>query len=143
MKQATIEQLLKNAGLRVTPARVLLLKILAKATKPISGADVLKTKQGHDLDKVTVYRNLSAMHKAGVLSRIELGTKDTLYELQIKHGHHHHIVCLECSEIESFESCAMKDIVKQIKNQSTKFAQITDHSMELFGKCHQCIKKAA
>ena len=60
-----IEKTLKNAGLRTTRQRRVILELLLACGSPLSHAEILSKIEEH-LDRVTLYRTLETLRKAGV-----------------------------------------------------------------------------
>ncbi|MCB9798540.1 transcriptional repressor [Candidatus Nomurabacteria bacterium] len=140
MHISSIKTLLRESGLKVTPIRLALLNYLSKAKKPLSVEDLMQVKSLLEVDKVTLYRNLDTFVKKGIIQRLDLHRREAYFEMQHKHGHHHHIICMECGLIEDMHSCSMDIAVKNVEKKSKKFSKIIDHSMEFYGLCKKCDK---
>ncbi len=133
--------LLKKKGYKITPARTAILDIFIKNKIPLTAYEICKKldklKTIGDINEATVYRTLSSFEKGGILKKIDL-RKDRAY-FELSNDHHHHIVCTNCGEIEDFkESNEMEIILSQIVKKSSKFKNIKEHSLELFGICRAC-----
>jgi Fur family transcriptional regulator, ferric uptake regulator len=136
-----IESLLKDNGYKITKARIAVLNIMFNNKLPLNALDIykklLKNKISTKINEVTIYRTLSSFEKSNILKRVNL-RKDSIY-FELNNDHHHHIVCTNCGVIEDFEE--NKDIEKLLENvviKSTKFKNIKEHSLELFGICKVC-----
>ena len=70
---ATLQELLRGAGLRSTSARIAVLQCLRSAKSPLSHAELADELTPLGLDKATVFRNLSDLTDAGLVVRTELG----------------------------------------------------------------------
>ena len=90
-------------------------------------------------NRSTIYRELKTLEKNDFISKSTILGND-YYEILQDH-HHHHIICLKCNKIESFNACKYNLIVNEIKNKIHGFAEIKNHSFELFGICNYCNKK--
>lgn len=125
----------------MTPARRAVLDILTKAKLPLTVGDISKelkkSPRNKDIDGVTVYRALSLFEESGVVKKVDL-RKDSAY-FEIADCHHHHIACMKCETIEDFESKEIEKALGLIVRNSSKFADIRDHSLELFGICKRCL----
>ncbi|MEM6470491.1 MAG: transcriptional repressor [Planctomycetota bacterium] len=94
---------IRAAGIRATPARVATLALLRDASSPLTHADVAAKLVDEDIDKATAFRNLNDMTDAGLLRRTELG--DRLYRFEkvlpgeIAADSHPHFVCIECGSV--------------------------------------------
>ncbi len=132
------KNILKQAGLKATPMRLLVLATLRDASEPLAVRDLLRelSKRDPAVDTVTVYRTLKSFEDMSVVRSLSLGGDALRYELA--DDHHHHIVCLSCGLIEAFDACAFAKLGDSILKNSKKFASITRHSFELFGLCSAC-----
>lgn len=132
-----ITNLLQQYGIRATPVRTLLLKILQTSLRPMS---VPELENNQDIkkfgaDPVTLYRTLETFCNAGMVKRIELQEGKFRYELNVG-THHHHILCTQCGKIADVTNCLEKGITEKIEKR-TQFS-IVDHSLEFFGLCPTC-----
>ncbi|MEM9159938.1 MAG: Fur family transcriptional regulator [Verrucomicrobiota bacterium] len=127
---------LKKERLRITEPRKALLQLLVESKMPQS-ADELHISLGPDhYDLVTVYRNLEAFEKAGIVNRMttESGSK-SLYELNEESHHYHHIICRKCHRAEKLDVCEMEKLEKLAANLG--YSEVT-HVLELYGLCQDC-----
>ncbi|HEY5588281.1 MAG TPA: Fur family transcriptional regulator [Candidatus Paceibacterota bacterium] len=140
-KTISINDLLKKNGQKITPARLSILNIFIKNKIPLCALDIykelLKDKKINNINEVTVYRNLSSLEKSGIIKIVNL-RRDAVY-FEMNNDHHHHIVCTNCGLIEDFkENKNIEKLLEQIAEKSTKFKNIKEHSLELFGTCKVC-----
>ncbi len=129
------KKIIKEAKLKVTPARLLMIEMFSDFCKPLSAEDIFKKTR---LDLVTIYRTLSSFERAGILKKVNLQKNSQYYE--ISNHHHHHIICTDCGLVEEFNICEIDKITKKVTAESKKFGSITEHSLELFGTCKNCFK---
>ena len=136
-KSESIKLAIREVGLRATPARIATLKLLSKATSPLTHAEVANKLQDLGIDKATVFRNLNDLVTAGLLRRTELGDHVWRFELLTENDHgssaHPHFVCIDCGVV----SCM--DEVKLTANSmrlSREFGEITE--ILLRGHCNDC-----
>ena len=78
---AVIKTLLKQVGMRATPARIATLAVLSQSSKPLSHAEVSAELKNLGVNKTTVYRNLNDLVGANLLRRAELGDHIWRFEL--------------------------------------------------------------
>ncbi len=130
--------ILKKAGKKITPTRIKLLVELKKSTKPLYIDQIVEKVEGRD--KATIYRNLVAFHKLGIVRQIDLHQSKTYYEWNEREDHHH-LICMKCEKIRDFNGCDFEHIEKTALKQAPEFSKITEHSFELFGICKECDKK--
>lgn len=131
--------LLKQHGLKVTNPRLFLIRALMSAHAPISAEDLWRKISRYGINLTTVYRTLHSFTEKGLVKRIDLHADSVLYEFS--DHHHHHIVCTRCGIIEDFETCMMPTLTEHLIRDSCTFAQINEHSLELFGICNSCADK--
>ena len=75
------------------------------------------------------------MEDSKILKRVDLRKSSSYFELN---DDHHHIVCTKCNEIEDFENLELEKILRRIVVKSSKFKNVNEHSLELFGLCKMC-----
>ncbi len=134
--QESAVAIIRATGLKATKPRVAILSLLGTTLHPVSADDIFKKLKGVS-DLVTVYRVLDAYTRLGIARRVDLHQGKHLYELKDEHDHHH-LVCTSCGTTEDFTGCTIDTIAKSALKKSTRFAHITDHSLELFGRCKAC-----
>jgi Fe2+ or Zn2+ uptake regulation protein len=133
-----LEGMIKEAGLRLTDHRVAVLAALSKVKQPVTVyelVDVLRRKE--NIDQATVYRNLSSLHEAGLLRRLDFNHGHAHYELETGRASHQ-LVCNSCETVEKIEGISIDDAVKKMLKKSKKFKNTTTHSIEIYGVCKQC-----
>lgn len=134
---------LRSKGVKLTLARKSILEILYKAGQPISAEDILSQlkKKTSVPDRATVYRQVSFLKDAKIVSELDFGDGKKRYEYDFK-KHHHHIVCLNCGKIEDFTP--LSDLEKEEKSISkNKGFKVSYHSLEFFGTCKNCLTRLA
>ena len=133
----SIKLTIREAGLRATPARIATLKLLLKATSPLTHAEVAQSLQSLDVDKATVFRNLNDMATAGILRRTELGDRVWRFEMFANQdGHdsaHPHFVCVDCGAVSCMDE--IKLTAGSIRL-SQEFGKVTE--ILLRGHCNDC-----
>ena len=130
--------LLRQHGLKATPQRLQVMQLLSDAQKPLSIIELQKNSGKEALDSVTIYRSLEVLVEKSLVRPVDLRHGHTDYELVREGAHHHHLVCEKCGTIEDFDWCPEENLKKKILKNTTKFAKLTDHSLEFFGLCKKC-----
>lgn len=129
---------LREKGFRLTRVRKALIEIFETLKVPLSVPQlkILLQEQGLTPDKTTLYREISFLMEQNLVVGIELGEGKKRYE-SAQHGHHHHLVCLRCDNIEDIEVEAdLKDEEKRILK--LKGFEVQHHALEFFGLCKRC-----
>lgn len=134
-------RMLRESGMKATEPRVRILDTLKASHEPLTAQSIWNKVKRRGIDRTTVYRTLHAFVAAGILRRIDFHAEAVFYEFA--EHHHHHIVCTQCGIIEDFEICMMPTFTEHLIRDSRTFAQINEHSLELFGICNSCTDKSA
>lgn len=130
--------LLKEAGLRVTEHRLAILSSISKVRQPITVYELVDTlRKKENIDQATIYRNLSSLHTAGLIRRLDFNHGHAHYELETGRVSHQ-LVCSNCETVEKIEGVSIEDTIKKILKKSKKFKQTATHSMEIYGLCKNC-----
>jgi len=141
---------LKKAGLKVTLPRMKILEFLeASKGSHQSAEDIYRAlhDKGEEIGLATVYRVLTQFNLAGIVERhhFESGqgkraggeSGQAVFELSEK-GHHDHIVCVSCGNVEEFYDEIIETRQKEVAVE--KGYDVTDHSLILYGLCPACKK---
>jgi len=130
-----IKQVIRDAGLRATPARIATLILLRDATSPLTHVFVADHLAASGVDKATAFRNLNDMAEAGLLRRTELGGHVWRFEVvKPEHdGAHPHFVCIDCGSISCMEDVKL---TAGSQRQSDSFGEVTE--ILLRGHCNDC-----
>jgi len=136
------KKLLKSNNLKYTTQRELILKIIYDNSGHFTPEDIYNLiKESYPEVKLgiaTVYRTLTLLEDANIVSSISFGTQGKKYEFGLKE-HHDHLVCLECGGIEEFFD---ETIEKQQEEIAKKFNfKMTSHIMKIMGVCSACQAK--
>jgi Fe2+ or Zn2+ uptake regulation protein len=133
-----LTNMLKGAGLRVTQHRLCVLETVAKVKQPVTVYELVDDlRKKENIDQATVYRNLSSLHEAGLLRRLDFNHGHAHYELETGRASYS-LVCNHCETIEKIEGISIDDTVKKMLKKSKKFKQTITHSMEIYGLCRSC-----
>jgi Fur family ferric uptake transcriptional regulator len=78
------------------------------------------------------------LEKKRIVKRFDFGDGLARFELlqEGDDGHHHHLVCRNCSRVVELEECFGREFEQKIANQSG-FKGVT-HRLEFFGICPKC-----
>jgi Fur family ferric uptake transcriptional regulator len=128
-------QVLEESGLRCTQPRVKLLKSLIAEHGPFSVEELSRLSGSPRLDRVTVYRCLTAFEEIGLVRRCEFGDGISRYEFSMGDHHHHHVVCRKCRKTQTLDQCFPRALLTQVE--SLGFSDIS-HTLEFFGVCKSC-----
>ncbi len=91
--------MLKAAKLYCTKCRVAILKVLVRATRPLSRAQIAQRLGKQHFDKVTIYRTLESLLKVGLVHKAFIAKRAWHFELAHKCSEsqcHPHFTCTNC-----------------------------------------------
>jgi len=130
----TLQAQLRGAGLRSTGPRVTVLRAMQRRAAPVTHGELAAELMPEGLDRATVYRNLTDLAEAGLLTRTDLGDHVWRFELKgeadAAHGKDHmHFVCRDCGTV----SCLPGDSVPM-----TPLAVGRVEEVLLKGLCNDC-----
>ncbi|MCY3006351.1 MAG: transcriptional repressor [Planctomycetota bacterium] len=103
-------KMLKDAGLRSTPARISVINALKKSSRPQTHAQLADQLVPLGFDKATVFRNLTDLAEAELVLRTELGDHVWRFEMRDpKHDRssHPHFVCVDCGSVTCIDEMAL------------------------------------
>ncbi len=126
---------LEQASMRLTQPRILILKALIADHGPFSVDEVRSIAGSRDLDRVTVYRCLTAFEEVGLVRRCEFGDSTSRYEYSSGEHHHHHVICKQCRKMETVDECIPKALINVVRSMGY---ENVSHSLEFFGVCKKC-----
>lgn len=118
------KEILIDADIKITQARLSILEILLKSNSPMSYEDV-KPSLPKSINKTTFYRNMSIFETKGIVNKFESQDRVWLYELtSCKHAH---FMCDVCKKV----ICIDYELPLKIDDLQVK-------SITLKGKCKDC-----
>ncbi len=133
--------LLKKNGEKFTIQREIILETLYNSDEHLTPEALhqLIQKQHPELKTgiATIYRTLSRLEESDIVTSLSFGVQGKKYELGAK-DHHDHMICTECGEITEFVDEAIEE--RQHKIADKLGFKMTDHSMKIYGICHNCQK---
>lgn len=103
-------KLLRESGLRSTPARISVINALKRSTKPQTHAELADQLVPLGFDKATVFRNLTDLTEAELVLRTELGDHVWRFELRDPshdRSSHPHFVCTDCGTVSCIDEMAL------------------------------------
>ena len=123
---------LRNAGLKITSARLKVLEILETEAVPHLSAENIYKKllaTGEELGLATVYRVLGQFERAGLVIRHNFESGTAVFELA-DGTHHDHMVCLKTGDVIEFYDEQIEKLQEEIADKHGY--QIEDHSLVLY-----------
>ena len=132
---------LKSSGLKVTGPRLKILNLFeTHPDEHMSAEDVYRILLGKNMDigVATVYRVLTQIEEAGILTRHHFDSNKAVYELN-NGEQHDHILCLYCGEVKEFTSTDLQALQDRIAKENDY--NVLDHSFYIYGVCMACQQK--
>ncbi len=140
---AQFKQLLRSSNLKFTKQRETILYTLYNHTGHFTPEELYRLIKSEEPELntgiATIYRTLSLLENAGIVTSISFGTQGKKYELGIK-AHHDHIICTNCGKILEFYDEAIEKRQEKIAEDFGFIME--DHSMKIFGICPECQKES-
>lgn len=137
MKYEELQTRLVEQKCKVTPQRREILRILLAAKKHLSAREVYDRirKNFPRVSFDTVYRNLHLLTELHIVNRLDFSDGCRRYEINNRHTHHHHLVCLGCGGAWELPGCPLESI--RVDDNRRDFRVVT-HRFEVFGYCGPC-----
>ena len=133
MSLKTISERCKNAGIRMTGQRRLIIKVLENS-KDHPDVETLFERANNIDNKVsiaTVYRTVKLLQNAGILEKLEFNDGRSRFEDAVR-KHHDHLIDLDTGKVIEFIDEEIEHIQKKIANKLGY--DLVGHKLELYGK---------
>ncbi len=130
-----VELKLKNAGLRVTPQRVAVLRILLDLDSHPAMEDVIELvqKENSHISTGTIYRIVDQLFEKGVIGKVK--TRSGLMRIDSENRHHHHLINSDESRIEDYHDPELDDLLwEYFSKKGIENFDIDRISVEIQGK---------
>lgn len=132
--------LLKDHGLKVTPQRISVLKVLAGHTHPT--IDELYNeikKESPSISLATVYKNLNTLKDEGLVVEVNIVNQKSRYDIYEKP--HIHIVCERCGAVEDIglDDASIDDYQHMLERKISNFITRLNMVASVNG-CKRCQK---
>lgn len=87
-----------------------------------------------DIDRATIYRNISLLLNEGILREVNVKKSVSSYEINKENDYHQHFICTKCSQIIPFD--IQIDKIKTLipKNLNTQAIELN-----IRGICNKCL----
>ena len=139
--EQAVEQRLAIDGVRLTQGRRDTVEALVKMSGPRTAAEI-HDQVGSTIPLSSLYRSLSVLTDAGVLSAQHGSDGVIRFELaEWFTGHHHHLVCTSCGTVIDVaptidQEKAMEELVEEMAHDAG--FTVTGHRFEIEGTCKTC-----
>jgi Fur family transcriptional regulator, ferric uptake regulator len=138
--EAETVAVLREAGHRLTPQRLVILSILRHAQGHVTAAEILESvrQQYPYVDISTVYRTMSALKELHLVSETDMGTGEHSYEWTMPEPHHH-LICRDCGAEISLDNKYLRSIGRKLLK-DYGFRAEPGH-FAIFGLCQTCAQQ--
>ena len=138
-KHRDLVALLRSNGMRITEGRRLLLQfILDNSTRRITLAEIYAhlAREGSEMDKASVYRNLQTLKKLEVIQELKLPRVGKCFQYVLDRRVHHFYICKVCGKAKSGDRILFQRIEAALKD-THGFAK-SNLSVVFYGTCARC-----
>jgi Fur family transcriptional regulator, peroxide stress response regulator len=141
--QERLEQmtkLLRDAGCRLTPQRLAILRILSKSAGHPSAEQIYEQIRAYypTTSLATIYKTINLLKNMGEVFELTFAGGGSHYDGN-KPYPHPHLICTKCGQILDPEFGAMIGISQEIARQTGY--KITYQQLNFFGLCPKCQKE--
>lgn len=133
MSLKTISERCKNAGIRMTGQRRLIIKVLENSEDHPDVETLFErsNKIDNKVSIATVYRTVKLLQNAGILEKLEFNDGRSRFEDAVR-KHHDHLIDLDTGKVIEFIDEEIEHIQKKIANKLGY--DLVGHKLELYGK---------
>jgi Fur family ferric uptake transcriptional regulator len=135
-------QELREAGLRMTPQRLMVMDAVFHHEGHITAEDIHAKVQARYpyVDLSTVYRTLQVLKEQNLVVELQVPNGPTQYEAA-PNGSHHHAICRTCGEMLELSPDALEPLRKRLLEQHDFHAELTH--VAIYGQCGACAERAS
>lgn len=132
-KRVDYEAMLRDAGLRITKPRRIILEILHESEGHPHAAQIFERAVARDrkISLATVYRTMRALEESGAIQRHAFAGGPARFE-QAAAVHHDHLIDLDTGEVIEFTSPRIEALQEDIA--ARLGYEIVHHRLELYGR---------
>ena len=127
---------LKQAGYKLTPARLAVIEVLKSNPEHLSHDQILAAgrKIYPTLSRATVYRTMDLLVELRLMRPLYLS--DPTQRFISAEGGHHHLLCTGCNTTIEFDHCTASQMAQELAARYN--FRIRNHLLEFQGLCEQC-----
>jgi Fur family ferric uptake transcriptional regulator len=131
-------QRLRDAGHKLTTARLTVLHVLESSSGHMSSAAILEAVNQLDpeIGRASVFRTLELFTRLALIRPTYIDSSTTPNYVLLPDGHHHHIICTNCHRVIEFDECALGPLTHELEARYN--VHLTGHLLELYGLCENC-----
>lgn len=132
-------QRLRDAGFKLTHARLTILNVLETSGGHMTSADVLAQVDhiAPEIGRASVFRALDLFTRLSLIRPTYINDSSTPTYVLLPGGHHHHIICTRCDTVIEFDDCHLGKLEQELEHRF--HVHLTGHLLEFYGLCANCI----
>lgn len=136
--RAQHRQRLRDAGHKLTQARLTVLGVIEDSGGHITSSEVLSAVEAIDgtIGRASVFRTLDLLTRLNIIRPTYIGTSSTPSYVLMADGHHHHIVCITCNRVIEFDDCGLQELRQTLEARYKM--HLVGHLLEFYGECADC-----
>ncbi len=129
---------MRDAGHKLTQARLTVLRVLEDSGGHITSAEVLDRVSALDahIGRASVFRTLDLFTSLLIIRPTYIDSSMTPTYVLMPEGHHHHVICIKCNRVIEFDDCCLSDMAAELETRL--HVKLTGHLVEFYGLCEQC-----
>jgi len=130
-------EILRHAGHKLTPQRLLILRALRHADGHVSAARIAEEVRGQYpfVDVSTVYRTLDVLKRMRLVTETDMGAGDAVFEWAPAQPHHH-LICSSCGHVQELDHSYLACLSSSIQEDFNFSPDL--HHFAIFGLCQDC-----
>ena len=135
--EGDVAEQLRRAGHKVTPQRLLIIRVLRHSGGHVSAAQIAEqVRESYPfVDVSTVYRTLDVLKRLRLATSTDMGGGDVLFEWAPE-APHHHLVCSGCGEVVEVGHGYLEALEGSLADDFGFAADL--HHFAIFGLCRDC-----
>lgn len=130
-------EILRRAGHKVTPQRMMILRALRHAKGHVSAAQIAEQVRSAYpfVDVSTVYRTLDVLKRMRLATSTDMGSGDVMFEWAPEEPHHH-LICASCGDVAELDHTYFDGFADRLRDEFGFAADL--HHFAIFGLCREC-----
>jgi Fur family ferric uptake transcriptional regulator len=135
--EGDVAEQLRRAGHKVTPQRLLIIRVLRHSGGHVSAAQIAEqVRESYPfVDVSTVYRTLDVLKRLRLATSTDMGGGDVLFEWAPEEPHHH-LVCSGCGDVVEVGHGHFEALEQSLVDDFGFAADL--HHFAIFGLCRAC-----
>lgn len=141
--ESKFREYLSSQSLKYTPERRKIFREIADSREHFAADELYMKLKTHNrrVSRATVYRTLDLLVKLGLVRKVCMGVRSSVYENVLKWKRHGHLVCIKCGKLEEF---SLDELESTFSGVCDEFDfEPNNRCVQIFGTCHNCKSNSA